>query len=174
MHRERFQTSSKLEIWPRLISTRRQNGALLRDRFRLRDSKARLSAIKSSRPAERRFSRLAFPFSSSTVRAGKTGGIILALCEEDACWGYFMPVHPRESTVTFCGEACNRFNTTTKIRSTDLRVIFRFKSVSWFIENDFARQRVREIKICSEKQNDHQACTVLLSRRKRGLRVQRN
>lgn len=98
MHRECFQASSKLEIWPRLISTWRQNGALLRDRFRLRDSKARLSAIKSSRLADRRSSRPAFPFSLSTVRVGKAR-IILALCEEDACWGYFALVRPSEPAV---------------------------------------------------------------------------
>lgn len=78
MHRERFQATSKLKIWPRLISARRQNGALLRDRFRLCDSKARLSAIKSSRPAPTEGSQSArFPI--QLVRAGRVG-IILALC----------------------------------------------------------------------------------------------
>lgn len=110
-----FKANSKLEIWPRLISTWRQNGALLRDRFRLCDSKARLSAIKSSRPTEDSVGSLSYSVWSAVCTRWKSQNY--PLCARKMPAGDTSRLSAPMKQPWCCGRACNRFNTTTEIRS---------------------------------------------------------
>lgn len=114
MHCECFQANPKLEIWSRLISSWRQNGALLRDRFRLRDSKARLSTIKSSRPTDRIQSAcfLIQPIRLYALERPE----LSSLCTRKMPAGDTSRLSAPINQPWCCGGACNRFNTATEIR----------------------------------------------------------
>lgn len=93
MHRERFQASSKLEIWPRLISTRETKRGIITRSF----PAARLEGPpKCDQVFPTRPKILVGSLSHSASFAERTGkaGIILALCEQDACREYLVPVRP--------------------------------------------------------------------------------
>lgn len=99
------------DLWPRLISTWRQNRALLRDRFRLRDSKARLSAIF---PAEDSVGSLSHsvcpPYALERPE-------LSSLCTRKMPAGDTSRLSAPMNRPWCCGGACNRFNTATEIRS---------------------------------------------------------